>query len=62
MENCGIEIELKHQCMYSYEFCAAGNKAISIGLRTLASMALTGSYLSGVPNALCYQGHPHPLY
>ena len=35
MEKCeksGVEIELEHQCMYSYEFSTAGNKEISIGL------------------------------
>ena len=35
-EKCGIEIELEHQCMYSYEFCAAGNKGMLIGLLTTA--------------------------
>ena len=31
-DKCGIEIELERQCMHGYEFCAAGNKTVPIGL------------------------------
>ena len=29
IEKCGMEIELEHQCVYSYKFRAAGNKEIA---------------------------------
>ena len=31
MEKCGVEIELECQCVYRYEFRAAGNEGIPIG-------------------------------